>query len=282
MPIREKGYYSWEGKLKEGGIKWLPIFFNGIKSVFRKKKSKLLFAFTTFPFIVFLIAVYAATKPELRMFTRLVRQISTDALLFHSFYTFGPLMFGMVILSLFAGAELISGDLKFKSFTLYLSRPLSKLDYIKGKFSIVLFYLLLFSLVPGILLIIAKIVFTGEFSVSINVILAAVVFPLIISFFMASWVLMFSSLSANVKFVYIMFFAFYFVSNTIAAVFGETFRNDNFYLFSIERNIRQFGSYVFNTKPDFNAPAWLSGVVLISVTVIFFFVLMMRLRKTEV
>lgn len=282
MPIREKGYYSWEGKLKEGGIKWLPIFFNGIKSVFRKKKSKLLFAFTTFPFIVFLIAVYAATKPELRMFTRLVRQISTDALLFHSFYTFGPLMFGMVILSLFAGAELISGDLKFKSFTLYLSRPLSKLDYIKGKFSIVLFYLLLFSLVPGILLIIAKIVFTGEFSVSINVILAAVVFPLIISFFMASWVLMFSSLSANVKFVYIMFFAFYFVSNTLAAVFGETFRNDNFYLFSIERNIKQFGSYVFNTKPDFNAPAWLSGVVLISVTVIFFFVLMMRLRKTEV
>ena len=249
MPIREKGYYSWDGKLKEKGIKWLPIFFNGIKSVFRKKKSKLLFAYTTFPFVVFLIAVYVSTKPELKMFTRLVRQIQSDALLFQAFYTFGPLLFGMVLLALFAGAELISGDMKFKSFTLYLSRPLSKLDYLKGKFSIVLFYLLLFSLAPGILLIVAKIIFTGEFSVPFYIIFAAVVFPVIVSFFLASMILMFSSLSENVKFVYIMFIAFYLVTNSIAGIFGETLRNDNFYFFSIERNIKQFGSFIFNTKP---------------------------------
>jgi len=69
----------------------------------------------------------------------------------------------MVIMSIFAGAELISGDLKFKSFTLYLSRPLGRFDYVKGKFSIVLFYLLSLTLGPAIVLIVFKMIFYGEF-----------------------------------------------------------------------------------------------------------------------
>ncbi|HLP47697.1 MAG TPA: hypothetical protein VK469_17260, partial [Candidatus Kapabacteria bacterium] len=153
MPIREKGYYNWEGQLKTSPNRWMPIFIHGIKSVFKKKFSKLLFTLCASTFLIFLIAVYVSTKPELKMLSQLVKEIQSDALLFNTYYTNPFLLFMMVTLSLFAGSELISGDLKYKSFIFYLSRPLSRSDYVKGKSAIVLFYLLAFTLVPGLLLI---------------------------------------------------------------------------------------------------------------------------------
>lgn len=282
MPIREKGYYTWEGKLKESHIRWLPIFFNGIAQVFRKKRAKLLFASASSTFFVFLIAIYVMTKPELKIFTQLVSQIKiNDALLFKTFYTNGFLVFMMIILSLFCGADLISADLRHKSFTLYLSRPISKPDYLKGKFSIVLFYLLLFTLVPGLLLILAKVLFTATFSVSLSVFLAALIFPVIVSLFLASLILMMSSFSSNLKFVSIMFIAFYLITNMIAGIFKANLGNDYFLLFSIEKNISQFGAFIFNTNQAFNAPAWISCLVIVLLTLTFITVLAIRIRKVE-
>jgi len=68
MPIREKGYHRWDGELKQGGVKWLPIFFTGIKAVKKKKWSRLLFGFSISPFLFFLAFAYAMAKPELKMF----------------------------------------------------------------------------------------------------------------------------------------------------------------------------------------------------------------------
>jgi len=282
MPIREKGYHAWEGELKQKGIKWLPIFFTGIKAVFRKKKSRLLFAFPTTLFLGFLLLAYALSKPELKMFEQAIREITSEAFFFKTFFTFGPLIFALLLISFFAGAHLISGDLKFKSFTLYLARPLSKFDYIKGKFSIVLFYLLLFSLVPGLLLIVAKFVLTGAFNTPPMVMVSAIIFPLIIALFFASNILMFSSLSKNQKLVIILFFVFYFLSDAIANIFGHTLKNDYFFFLSIEQNIKQFGTFMFNTRPEFNAPAWISGAILISLTLICMVIISWRLKRAEV
>lgn len=282
MPIREKGYYRWDGEFKSSYIKWLPIFSSGVKKVFKKKWSKTLFALTASSFFVFLVAIYVATKPELKMLTQLVEQIQSDARLLHTYYTNGFLIFMMMLLSLFTGAELISADLKFNSFTLYLSRPLSRLDYSIGKFSIVLFYLLLFSLAPGMLLILAKIIFSGSFSVSFSVLLATIIFPVVVCLFMASLILMLSSLSANIRFVSIMFIAAYVVSNMLAGIFKGTLKDDLFFLFSIHVNIRHFGSFLFNTRSNLDFPGWLSGAVLILLTGVFLTILSLRIKRAEV
>jgi ABC-type transport system involved in multi-copper enzyme maturation permease subunit len=282
MPIREKGYYNWEGELKTSPIKWLPIFVNGIKSVYKKKYSKLLFATCAFPFLIFLVAVYVATKPELKMMTRLVKEIQNDALLFNTYYTNGFLIFMMVIMGLFAGAELISNDLKFKSFTFYLSRPLSRLDYVKGKFSIVLFYLLAFTLVPGLLLIIAKVIFSGEFSVPLNILLAAIIFPIVISLFLGSLSIMLSSLSSNSRFVMVMLFVVYVMSNAIAQMFHGIFKNTSFLFLSFDSNIRNFGKFVFGTQGEFYTHGFVAGCILVGLTVLFFAIIMMRIKRVEV
>jgi ABC-type transport system involved in multi-copper enzyme maturation permease subunit len=282
MPIREKGYYNWEGQLKESHVKWLPIFLNGIVQVFNKKRSKLLFAFASMPFLIFLAGVYVATKPELKMLREIVQQIKTDTLLFYSFYTFGLLIFSMIVISVFAGSDLISGDMRFKSFTLYLSRPLSKMDYLMGKYSVVLFYLLLFTLVPGMLLIVAKLIFSGSFSVPILVFASSILFPIVTALFFSSLILMVSSLTTNSKFVVVMFFGIVLGSNIVAQIFKEVFKNDQFYLLSIEKNIMNFGSFLFNTKSGLEIAGWPSGLILIGLTALFMTILYFRIDKAEV
>jgi len=282
VPIREEGYYNWEGTLSKSKIKWFPIFTTGIKSVYKKRFSKLLFATASSLFFVFLIALYVSSKPELKMMSRLVKMISSDALLFRTYYTNGFLVFMCAMISVFAGSELISNDLKHKSISLYLARPLSKLDYITGKFSIILFYLMMFTLLPGLLLVIFKVIFTGDFSAGLALLVKSITFPVVISLFWASLMLMLSSLSENGRFVKIIFFVAFFLSQMIAGMFWGIFRNDNFMYISIEKNIQQFGSFVFGTPLEFRAPGWISGAILLGLTALFLLILAYRLRKVEV
>ena len=81
MTIREKGYDNWEGETSTSPFRWLPIFLTGIRSVFRKKFSKLLFSITVSPFLIFLIAIYVTTKPELKILAGLMPATSGQATL---------------------------------------------------------------------------------------------------------------------------------------------------------------------------------------------------------
>lgn len=282
MPIREKGYYSWTGELEKKRVKWLPIFSVGVKNVYKKRFSKLFFSSFASIFFVFLVALYVSSKPELKMFTKLVNIINTDEMLFRTFYTNGFMVFMSAMLCLFSGSDLISSDLKHNSVSLYLARPLRKADYIAGKYSIILFYLLAFSLLPGMLLLIFKIIFTGSFSVSFSLLLRSILFPVVISFFWASMILMFSSLSPNARFVKLSFFIFYFFSDFVAGIFFQIFRNGKFLYISIVRNIRQFGSFVFGTQAEFRAPEWISGLILLMLTLIFIGVIFFRMRRADI
>ena len=284
MPIREKGYYKWEGELKTSYVKWLPIFLNGIKSVYKKRFSKLVFSFFFSYFSIFLFLVFLSSHPAGNFLKRAIKAIQTDEMLFYYYYTYESfLIFFMVIISIFVGAELISGDLKFKSFTLYLSRPLSRLDYVKGKFSIVLFYLLILTLAPAILLIIFKIIFTGRFSVSIRALPGIFIMPIVVSLFLASLSIMLSSLSANARFAKVFIFAIYLMSNIIGELFRDIFKSRSFLYISISENVKQFGEFVFGTRTGgFYTEGLISGSILLGLTLIFFAILAMRIKRVEV
>ncbi|MCP4219721.1 MAG: hypothetical protein GY765_34125, partial [bacterium] len=192
------------------------------------------------------------------------------------------LIFMMVMLSLFAGSDLISGDMRFKSLSLYLSRPISLLDYMKGKYSIVLFYILMFTLVPGVSLVIFKMLLTGSFSIPLKIIVAAIVSPIVLSLFLSSFIFMFSSLTSNGKLVKLTFFIVYIVSNFFAALFSEIFKNDYFRYLSIDMNISHFNSYLFGKEPVFDAPPVISGIVLLALTALCFAIVHWKLKRTEV
>ena len=281
MEIREKGYRHWEGQLRASRYDWLPIARVGIRAVFRKKYAKLIFSLCASSFFVFLAAVYASTKPELKILGELVRMLKSDAELFKTFYTNGFLTFMLIILSVFSGADLISADLKYKAFPLYFSRPLSRGDYLAGKFAVILFYLLAFTLLPGILLLLFKMLFTGSLAVSPVLLLAILAFPVIECLCLASLTMGLSILSPNTKFIQIAIFLVYIFSNNLAHMLKAIFKSDYFFLVSLPGNIQQLGSLLFGVKRVYNFPAWLSLLLPLLITALAFWLLAWRIKKAE-
>ena len=284
MPIREKGYYNWDGELKISRFKWLPMFRNGIKSVYKKKWSKFLFFIPLSYTLFFLAVIYVSSRPELKMFTRMVKEIEDTNYMLDIFYTFeGILLFFIMLIGIFAGAELISNDMKFKSFTLYLSRPLSKLDYIKGKFSIILFYLLVFTLIPGFLLLLFKLIFLGVDTVPFRALAGVLLYSILISFFLSALCIMFSSLSANSRLVKIVIFIVYIMSNSVAQILYNIFRARELLHLSIYENIDRFAGLLFGTHGSgFYKEGFISGIILLALTLIFVGIVTTRIKRVEV
>ncbi len=281
MSIREKGYHGWDGELKKGGLVWLPIFLNGIKTAFRKKHAKAVFIFTGSSFLFFLFLLYASANPQLKMLWELVKMLNTDARFFSVYFTNGYMYFWLILMSVFIFSDLISGDLRFNAFPLYFSRPLNKKDYITGKFAVIMFYLLLFTLVPGILLLLFKFIFTGEIVVSMRVVFGVIIVPILYSTFFASLVLMVSSLNSNSKYVKIMIFLVFFIPNTIGNLLREIFKNTYFNLFAFSRDLEQMGAYIFGAKPVFSVPGWMSLAIILGIILFSFYITFVRIGKSE-
>jgi ABC-type transport system involved in multi-copper enzyme maturation permease subunit len=281
MTIREKGYHRWDGQLQPSALQWLPMFFNGIKAAFKKKYAKGVFIFCVIPFFVFLIGIYVSTRPELRMLKEIVRLLNNEPLFFNIFLTNGTLTFMFVLLGAFLGAELISEDVKFNSFPLYFARPLDRKDYIFGKFSILMFYFLLFSAVPGFLLYIFKIIFTGKLAIGFHTLLGLIVVPPVVAFYIASLALLLSSFSRSARHVKIFIFIILFLSRGISRLLVEIFDSAYFYLISIPDIIKQVGTFIFNVTPEHRYPGWVSLVVIVVLSLGAYWLLYHRIGKLE-
>jgi ABC-type transport system involved in multi-copper enzyme maturation permease subunit len=281
MTIREKGYHRWEGEFQESRFHWFPIFLSGIKNVIRKKFAKSTLALAIAPLFVFLLGIYISTKPELKMLSEVVRMLKNEPLFFAEFASNGFIIFMLMILGIFFGAELISGDIKFNSFPLYFSRPLDRKDYIMGKFAIIMFYFLMVTLVPNLILLLFKIILTGKLEVALQTILALIIVPIITSFLVASITLMVSSLSSNSRYVKIIIFVVFFFSDMLANILHEIFRNSYFHAISLTNNIRHMSSFIFGTKSRYHFPGLLSMVIILAVTCGAFLVLYKRIGRAE-
>jgi len=203
--------------------------------------------------------------------------------MFSMFYTNGFLIFIMLLLSIHSGANQISNDIKDNSVALYFARPISKLDYILGKMSIILFYIGAFTLVPGLLLILLKMIFTGSLEIDFQVMAAAVVFPVVIGLFFASMTLALSSLTRSSKIVTVEIFILYFATDIIHNILMAFFKTDYLTLLSIRQNIDQFGKTLFGavSKADVLTIGWCSGGMLVGLTGIFLSILFLRVRRLE-
>ncbi|MBN1196413.1 MAG: hypothetical protein JXA62_03315 [Candidatus Aminicenantes bacterium] len=283
MPVKERGYHGWEGSLAPRRLPWFPITLQGIRQVKDKKRAKLLFFFSAFPFLFFLIGVYVASKPELRFLDEITRVINDDSQFFDLFFTRSGLMFVLFLLSVYAGSDLISADLKFNSIQLYLSRPLKPIDYLAGKLAVVMFYLLMFSLVPALLLVAAKLLFSGTWSLGFSTLAAIFVYPFLASLALASLVLLFSSFSANTRLVIVAYVGFFFFTNMLAGILsGVVFNHSALGLLSPERTMRHLAALLFGTKAAMAAPLWVAPLLVVGVSLVALAWTLTRIRRVEV
>jgi ABC-2 type transport system permease protein len=290
MSIREKGYHNWNGHLTIGTNHWLPIIRFTIKQIYNKRFSKALFAINLIPFLVFLVfsyVLYVANRPDMA-FVAFLKEIPAEVksleYFFYTYYCFGPtIFFQYIILSLFCGSDLISADLRSNALPLYFSKPLSQVEYIWGKFLSLLFYLLIFSFLPALILLFIKIAFSGFQGISLQLLLGIFGYPLLAGTTMSLLVLWVSSLSANSRWVKSLFFILLFglpaLGGTLKGISGGDAR---FMLLDITTNLVQTGNFFFTIKTESPMDPWLSASILFLLSLTLYFLILRKLKRIEV
>jgi len=265
MGIKEQGYTHWDGELRSGRFPWKPITRYGIKLTFKKKFFKPFFFMTLIPAVVFLAGIYITERVQ--DFEFMIKDASLPFSVGPAYFNvyFQGILFLIVMILVFAGSGLISDDLKHNAIQLYFSRPLKKRDYFTGKAAVIVFFLFLITLVPGIVLFIMKLVFSGSFQFMTShpwLLLSIISYSLFITGFFACYTLFLSSLSKNRRYVSIMIFGVYIFSDILFGIFYGIFRKPVFCLLSIKVNLQQAGKLFFSQPPLFNISPWYSILVL--------------------
>jgi ABC-type transport system involved in multi-copper enzyme maturation permease subunit len=285
--IREKGYYHWDGQLIEARFPWWPITRTGIRLAFKKRGFRFLFAGSFLPAIGFLATIYISERLEdFRFMVRgSDRLVKVDPGFFNTYLTNPGVLFLVIMVLVFGCAGLIADDLKHNSLQIYFSRPLQKRDYLLGKMGVVFFFVLVLTFLPGLLLFLFKLVFSGSFRFFLEYpwLLPAIAgYSLLLTVFFAFYTLLLSALSKNSRYVMILIFTVYLFSHILYGILKSIFRTRYTALFSILANLQQVGAFIFGRKLPFAVPPGWSFLVLLAVCVLSALVLKRKIRGVEV
>jgi ABC-type transport system involved in multi-copper enzyme maturation permease subunit len=288
MTIKEKGYAHWDGELQDGKLPWWPITRIGIKLTFKRKFFKFFYALTLIPALVWLVGIYVSERLEDFKFMMEGNQtdfLNVNPLYFKTYFTNDFLLFMMIMILVFCGAGLIADDLRHNALQLYFARPLKKRDYLTGKAAVIFFFLLIVTLIPGIVFILFKLIFAGNLQFFTSypwLILSVIAYSLLVTTFFAFYTLLLSSIGKNRRYVAILIFGVYIFSDIISAIFNEIFRSRYFFLLSIKSNLQQVGAVLFNQQTPWNIPWFYSLIVIVAICLFAGFMLKRKVRGVEI
>ncbi len=183
MPIHDTGYRAWEGNRVSRLTRWTTICSTGVRRAYQSKWLRRLLAVSTIPLLFFAIPFmlfeqstrdqesflwvmqFVQRMPQSQMLQDRMGSVSyiPDAqelsvirrdiwsFLFLSLLRLPQLVL-MVILVGIVAPPLISQDLRTRAYLIYFSRPISRFEYIIGKFGVVSFFLAIISVLPPLLL----------------------------------------------------------------------------------------------------------------------------------
>ncbi len=276
MPIHDQGYRRYGGG-KARGRGWTVIATAGIRTVLAKKSFIALMLMAWFPFIVRAVQIYAAANLPQAAFLRPTAETFRQFLDQQQIFVF--------FVTVYIGAGLIANDRRANALQIYLSKPLTRGEYIFGKLAVLMTFLLLVTWVPAIVLLIVQIAFAGNFTFfrdNIYLFPAITVFSFIMVTMVAASMLALSSLSNSSRYVGILYSAVIFFTQAIYGVVYAVTRSTALSWLSFSANLAQVGDVIFRLPPKYDTPWMLSLAAIIIVIVASGVVLERRVRGVEV
>ena len=284
MPIHTQNYRHWEGTLKtHSRTRWWIIAKAELKLLVQRKFVRLIVALPPLIYVfVHAILIYIVNQvPSINF------GFGIDSGFFQKFILrTGPIpsTFLVALVAIFGGSGLIATDLKNNALSLYLSKPISWIDYLIGKFAVIGILLGCLTLVPGLLLFLEQSLLAGTSFLKENYWLpfSIIAYSVIIILSTSLLMLVFSSLTTNSRYASIGFFAVWFGSPVIYEVIKAITRTSKVALVSIWANYDILGTTIFGGSPDYSVHwvwALLTQIALIALCL---FVLHRRIRAVEV
>ena len=156
MPIHDQGYRRYGGQRDGFGRGWLVITVAGIRTMIRKRLFLALLLAAWIPFVVRAVLIYAAANFPNASFLAVSVQTFQDFLSQQESFVF--------FVTIYAGAGLIANDRRANALQIYLSKPLSRAEYVAGKLGVLMVFLLLVTWAPSMLLLVVQVMLTGSFA----------------------------------------------------------------------------------------------------------------------
>jgi ABC-2 type transport system permease protein len=154
MPVEGRGYRRREPRGELRRFRALPIAQETLRQVLRRRLLLLFLAVSLVPFAIGAIVVFILTRGGAML--QDPRAISTDTLPHIARFFLGYLKYPQtlfaILLSIWAGAGSIADDLRTGALLMYLSRPLTRLDYVLGKLGVLAALNFVLVVVPPLLL----------------------------------------------------------------------------------------------------------------------------------
>ena len=277
MPIHDQSYRRYAGERTPPGRSWTVIAAAGIRTMLAKRKFLALLVVAWIPFVVRAVQMYLASNfPQMSV-------IAPSAETFRQFLSQqGVFTF---FITIFTGAGLISNDLRANALQIYLAKPLGRLEYIAGKFTVLAFFLLLVTWLPATMLLVIQVVFAGNLAflkANLYLLPAILVTTCVETIVVGLVMLALSSLSKSARFVGIMYAGVFFFTAALYGVVLIVTRNTGFSWMSLQANLQNVGDVIFRVPPRYDTPFWATALALALALGASAWVLERRVRGVEV
>ena len=282
MPIYEQAYRKYEAREALRTVRFWPITREALRLILAKRSFLALLVIGWVPFLGFAIYVWALTQFG-QVAEGMASALPRGGAVFAQFFKWQMRL--NLLLTTFGGAGLVANDLRTGAILVYLSRPLTRRDYVIGKLSVLMAINLFVTLVPGLLLYgIAIALAPGQFLtwdlawLGPAVALHAVVLSLALSL----PALAVSSLSRSGRVAGLAFFGLLMGLDLVALIVGLIGRWPAAILLSIQACVSALGDALLGAPRD-TALAWAyPALVLIAIALGSLAVLRARVRAVEI
>jgi ABC-2 type transport system permease protein len=278
VPIHDQSYRRYTGDRRPVRSAWTVIAGAGLMTFLRRRAILGLLLAAWIPFIVRASQLFLASN-----FSQAATFLAPTPQTFRDFL--GQQQIFVFLITVSIGAGLIANDRRANALQLYLSKPVTRAEYILGKMTVLAAFLLAITWLPAILLLVLQIAFSGSFtflransSLVASITLYCLLMTLVITFGMTAL----SSLSRSSRFVGILFAGVLIFSdamfNALRFITGSTAIS----WVSIQASLDQVGDVIFRQAPRHQTPVAVSFIVLLAVVAISASVLERRVRGVEV
>jgi len=277
MPIYDLSYRAYRGTFSSHRWRWATIAKAGLAYYLtRKLYLAFLFIGLIHPIARGVYIWIAHSNPEVEL-------IKIDSEFFRGFILVQG--FFLMMACIWPGALLIARDLKTNAIQLYLSKPLSRLDYVVGKLAVV-------AAIGGILITApALILFLMELGLSTTSVfistywwlpLAIIGYSAVVILAAGLTVLAASSLSRSGAYAGLLFFGLIFFSQVAAGLLVLITRNEAFGVVSLPDLARQISTMFFGGALEFGLHPIASFLVYATVVAVSMFILRRRVKAVEI
>jgi ABC-2 type transport system permease protein len=277
MPIHDQGYRHYLGQRAPHGRAWWVIARTHMMSSVRYRWFIVVLVVAWVPFVVRAVQIYVASTNA-----QVAQLLATTPDTFREFLSQQRLFVFLVIIM---QSGLIADDRRTNALQLYLSKPLTRVEYILGKLVPPLAFVLGVTLLPALVLLILQIVFAGSLtflSANLFLIPAVVLFSLIQGLLSAFAIVALSSLSKSRRFVAVMYAGIVFFTTAVYQVLRLITSSRRWAVISPGEMLDVIANAIFRSRVEPAVPIYLAALAIAVIIGLSMLILERRIRAVEV